>query len=1059
MVKFVVKDIMKNVEIKMDENILFRLYCIYKGIELEEGNLELKNIIKVMLPSHEEEALKILNEGLHIEDKLFLPLLTSPSLQKNEDKEYGKCSYMFIAEEDKEFIELFEKLISLDKLRKFNGEKICIAKDVTSRLGLALSSSTFINYKPNIVVLPEIEYEYTANYFKLNDRIELKANPETLKHTAYNGCGFMSERFSEIIKEKMNKDYEIDFAQFRLYNGIAAKGIVVKADFQKFFEEFESIADNNFFKRDKNGDFITKDVFGKRVNLSKADLILNETQVKWLKLWKDEVEKFGSLDRAIEEEISKSKYAPYRQTLEGIYISRVNKKEVKEYSLTNYQLIANLALTPNDIEQLAEETLNSYKRVVNRGENGEKDIDAIRLFLKDIARDEQEELSASTKVARLLQIDERFSSTYCVEDTVNNMLAKAAHHLAGGKFLVKGNYKTISGDPIAYLKFIMTRKFEENRELGVNEFYVAGEETGNRVSSRNPLASFSEVHKIKLIKTDLLDKYFGNHTKELLFINQVDDFLMTSSGADLDGDIVFLCDDNIIYNAVIDPKDGTNFLNENDGDKKELLYTRENMYEAVVKSSGNFIGSVANTSTLISNFCQRLEYFVYEVKDDKKHKISKTYMDIKEAWREKFKKEENCKIEKHYELRDCLLKADKLNDKMNLIRNNDNKKDEFEKLQEEYFKLNKKIGEVFESYLAHEIKRGKIIDVASFSEDEIREHIKKRFYRFMNYSYYVLKISQICIDAQKTLVTPKKEDMKIVDDFLERNGVKKYPIFMYHAKWSKNYENKNRIDYKQCSKLRDTALNKFAKKVQSELITPINDYHKGTDNSKARLYRMLKPIAIENNECYKEFSKFYEIYQAKRQEIRFEFKDDKREKNRRLSFLDIYAIQREKELEEKYTIEELADAVIKTECSSKFIIDIMFDVLEKGISSKTRECTIYKEDEDGDISFLFKRYSKHTSVLCKDGKTQDKHYKSKIGQVSQKARIQYTDRDKMADEVLIGVEEYKGNEQLVLTNKNGEKIGFFYRDQDLSFLKKAKGILKVLDREDAKKSATLFLVP
>lgn len=249
------------------------------------------------------------------------------------------------------------------------------------------------------------------------------------------------------------------------------------------------------------------------------------------------------------------------------------------------------------------------------------------------------------------------------------------------------------------------------------------------------------------------------------------------------------------------------------------------------------------------------------------------------------------------------------------------------------------------------------------------------------------------------------------------------------------------------------------KKVQSELITPINDYHKGTDNSKARLYRMLKPIAIENNECYKEFSKFYEIYQAKRQEIRFEFKDDKREKNRRLSFLDIYAIQREKELEEKYTIEELADAVIKTECSSKFIIDIMFDVLEKGISSKTRECTIYKEDEDGDISFLFKRYSKHTSVLCKDGKTQDKHYKSKIGQVSQKARIQYTDRDKMADEVLIGVEEYKGNEQLVLTNKNGEKIGFFYRDQDLSFLKKAKGILKVLDREDAKKSATLFLVP
>ncbi len=367
MVKFVIKDMSKNMEIKMDENILFRLYCIYKGIELE-GNLELKNIIKVMLPDDEEKALKTLNEGLVVEDKLFLPLLTSPSLQKNEDKELGKCSYMFIAEEDAEFIELFEKglvvedklflplltspslqknedkelgkcsymfiaeedaefielfekLISLDKLRKFNNKKICIAKDVTARTGLALSTSTFIPYKPNIVVLPEVEYNYTANYFKLNG-IELKANQETLEHTAYDGCGFMSPKMAKIIQKELNLDYEVDFAQFRLYNGIAAKGIVVKADFQKFFEEFESIADKNYFWKDENGDFITIDYFKKEVNLSKADLILNKTQVKWLKLWKDEVKEFGSLNKAIEEEISKDIYSPYRKTLEGIYISR-----------------------------------------------------------------------------------------------------------------------------------------------------------------------------------------------------------------------------------------------------------------------------------------------------------------------------------------------------------------------------------------------------------------------------------------------------------------------------------------------------------------------------------------------------------------------------------------------------------------------------------------------------------------------------------------------------------------------------------------------------------------
>ncbi|MHC9378540.1 hypothetical protein ACY0I3_17155, partial [Clostridium perfringens] len=83
----------------------------------------------------------------------------------------------------------------------------------------------------------------------------------------------------------------------------------------------------------------------------------------------------------------------------------------------------------------------------------------------------------------------------------------------------------------------------------VNAFYEAGQE-GHRVSSRNPLASFSEVNNIKLVKTDLLDKYVGNHTKELLFINMKDDFIMTITGADLYRDIFFIINNNTIFKRV-----------------------------------------------------------------------------------------------------------------------------------------------------------------------------------------------------------------------------------------------------------------------------------------------------------------------------------------------------------------------------------------------------------------------------------------------------------------------------------------------------------------------------
>ena len=158
MKRFVIKDLAKKENIVLDESILLRLYCTFKGIELKEEQ-ELENIIKIMLPEDEAEALEILLNGLKVEDKLFLPLVTSPSLQKKDDsEENAKCEYLFILEEDKEFVELYEKLISLGKLDKLKGKNICINKDVTSRLALSTSSANKIDFTPNIVILPEVNY-------------------------------------------------------------------------------------------------------------------------------------------------------------------------------------------------------------------------------------------------------------------------------------------------------------------------------------------------------------------------------------------------------------------------------------------------------------------------------------------------------------------------------------------------------------------------------------------------------------------------------------------------------------------------------------------------------------------------------------------------------------------------------------------------------------------------------------------------------------------------------------------------------------------------------------
>ena len=374
MKRFVIKDLAKKENIVLDESILLRLYCTFKGIELKEEQ-ELENIIKIMLPEDEAEALEILLNGLKVEDKLFLPLVTSPSLQKKDDsEENAKCEYLFILEEDKEFVELYEKLISLGKLDKLKGKNICINKDVTSRLALSTSSANKIDFTPNIVILPEINYTYTSKYFLLENN-ELKRKDKTVEHTFADGCGFMSDKCSKIIQQQLNLDYRVDFAQVRMYNGLAIKGLLVRADFQRFFEE--NYEKTDYFWKDENGDFITIDVFNNKVNISKADIILNETMVKWCGLWKNE--EFKDINLAIQEELSKGMYAAYKSDLESLYVMKYNKKELKGYNLSNYQLLLNLALTPNDLEELARPTFDLYDRMINK-----HDVDAIRLFLNDI---------------------------------------------------------------------------------------------------------------------------------------------------------------------------------------------------------------------------------------------------------------------------------------------------------------------------------------------------------------------------------------------------------------------------------------------------------------------------------------------------------------------------------------------------------------------------------------------------------------------------------------------------------------------------------------------------
>ncbi len=329
-----------------------------------------------------------------------------------------------------ENINVFYDVISLGKLKEKYNNYLCINKDIVSRVSLAFSSGDHVHINCKKAILPEMTYTYINNYLQFaeneNGKIDLdnlrleKHHNKEVEHIAMDGSGFMMPVIADKIEKKLNLKYPLSWIGIREL-GVASKGLLVKFDFKKYLKEEHGL--------DK---LIVKDAWGDDIDLFEVDVIMNESQVKWGKFFKnrDEIEELKKLE----------KYKPYSKLLDGFTITKINKEHPKKYTEANYQILSNLNLTPKELDELSKETEDIYlldgftitkinkehpkkyteanyqilsnlnltpkeldelsketEDIYNRVING--DIDAIRIMLGDVARENEEQvLSASTKL-------------------------------------------------------------------------------------------------------------------------------------------------------------------------------------------------------------------------------------------------------------------------------------------------------------------------------------------------------------------------------------------------------------------------------------------------------------------------------------------------------------------------------------------------------------------------------------------------------------------------------------------------------------------------------------
>lgn len=1023
-------------EIKINDNTLIRLYITYKNIKAK-NNTKLDNIIKYLLPESKKAALNELMEGITIEGVRYIPLITSPAMMKKEDRN-GKCEYLFVNEEDKEFIDLYQKLISLNKIDSLkNKDKLVINKDIIARTGLALSGSYKINYNPRIVILPSDSYTYINNYVTINKggRLENLDN-QIGKHEFADGCGFMSKKMAEIIARDLNVDYKVDFAIIRAYNGLATKGLVIRADWNKFFDENYVRTEKIFEKRDDG--YYTRDCFGNMVNISNADLILNTNMCKWAKLWNKEFEYKSivqkddginanvnfDINEEINKELNKPFYRKYKDILSSLYVTKINKKEIETHTKISYQVLGNLALLPEEVKEICTDSVN----YLNRVKNGEED--SVRLYFKDLARDGEDEISASTKIHNLIQAKPKIIKTRMARKVISSSILKSAHLIAGGKPYIKGGYKYSFIDPICYLKWIMTRDIESSRSLKEREYHV-NNNTGKRVLTRNPLAVFSEVHRIELKENKEIKRYFGDLTEELIFFNQSDDTAFISSGEDFDGDCNGVWENDILYKAVIEPKDGRHFFNADDGASKEVKYSLENMYKCVLKASGNLIGSIANTTTKISNKASILGYI-----DKKENKIY-DYLELREEW---------------INLKENIGLLNKLNKQKDILKNWQESLEigqvESEEEAEEQISIWKgkidatklKIKTRFDPYLEEQIKAGILIDIETMQAEEIRYILINQFYKLREDMYYALYQSQRAIDAPKTCVFPTKEDL----ERLEIYSKTKYPTFIYHAKFTKNYEALDRINKKDTNFYR-TALNINAKELNKKLIVEINKLKDKKHNDNAPiLYNLINVDIEECLECSSDLLEIYNEYKDCRKDI-YNRQLPEVEKKKEYNNLDLKIIEKIEDLEFIYSSKEIIKSAINNKLSTTFIIKFLWNSIDYIIRNKELDITAYKEDENGEIDWLFKNYTKVEAKL-KDNQLQTNLKKNLIKKTTFKFNIGGVEFKDIAKGQVLNVvkdtyfnrRQNKDIEQALIYAED-KKVGYVY--QDNMFLKDGRNIL------------------
>ena len=482
----------------------------------------------------------------------------------------------------------------------------CVISKYEAQRCLPFSSCTLIHdYMPNIVIIGEYEKtlenqlikyvverekeftdKETGKKKKYKSR-EIEEGYKDLKLSPFDGCGCHEHEFKEEVGKQLGLDYEPIGTQVRLP---FIKGYSVYVPFRKILKEW-------------GYEYIT-DIYGNKHHIDTVDCIWNISMFKGHKLFK---EKYGN-----------NAWTEYMNTIRkyefklGISKYSHHVKHLNKYTRMNFQYLQCLDLwNPKYIDYYENKEVGDYDILDNNNDGKivklakyttslfEKIIKGEKFYTyKFMGITDTEDYEPESKYLEAALVNDVMLKDPAVKQFIYRKLKKSIDEAKVGKIYCSGFYHTGVGDMIGYLQYAVGEDVVGC--LGERELYSGNFDCGDIVSFRSPLVDPSEVNKIKIVRNDIINKWFGYFKdQDVVMFNMYDISAPQQGGADFDGDIFFLCDEPIVIDSKIDKHIILDI--EDKVTAKSKPYTKDNLIEYEVMTRDNRIGEITNVATSIEN--------------------------------------------------------------------------------------------------------------------------------------------------------------------------------------------------------------------------------------------------------------------------------------------------------------------------------------------------------------------------------------------------------------------------------------------------------------------------